>query len=256
MHTDRLLRGGKVYLDDQYEYEIDVRELLRIIRRRFWLLVLVAAATITTSAVLSYSVLPKVYVSSTTLIVLESKTPIIDYTTVMLHRQLVKTYEEIAKSRQISEQVIGELNLGMTVTELQKKVRIRQVPDTELLEIEVEDHDPVLATTIANATAEIFIDNVSKLMQVENVVVIDPAVKPLEPIRPRPLLNMAIAGVLGIMVGLGLVFLLEHLDDTIETAEDVQRCLAMPVLGEIPAIDAKSEAKKVRSRGHRNGAQS
>lgn len=232
------------------EYEIDLRELLRTVRRRAWVLVLVIVAAVASSATLSYFLLPKVYASSTTLMVLESKAPIIDYTTVMLHRQLVKTYGEIAKSRQVMEQALDDLGLDMTITDFQKKVKVRQVPDTELLEIEVEDRDRAVAAAIANAIAQAFIDQVVQLMQVENVVVVDPAVEPLEPVRPRPVFNMATAGALGIMIGFGLVFLLEYLDNTIKTVEDVQRYLGLPVLGMIPAIDAKAEAKKACLPGH------
>ncbi len=45
---------------------------------------------------------------------------------------------------------------------------------------------------------------------------------------------MAIAGVLGLMLGMFLVFLLEYLDNTIKTPEDVERYLGLPVIGTIP----------------------
>ena len=47
-------------------------------------------------------------------------------------------------------------------------------------------------------------------------------------------MNIAIAGVLGIMLGIGLVFLVEYLDNTIKTPEDIERYVGLPVLGIIP----------------------
>jgi len=56
-------------------------------------------------------------------------------------------------------------------------------------------------------------------------------------VKPRKLLNIAIAAVLGMMIGLGLIFLLEYLDNSIKTEEDVERYLALPVIGAIPEIN-------------------
>lgn len=50
---------------------------------------------------------------------------------------------------------------------------------------------------------------------------------------------MVIAAVLGLMVAIGLAFILEHLDDTVKTAEDVRKHLGLPVLGNIPQMDAE-----------------
>ena len=71
-------------------------------------------------------------------------------------------------------------------------------------------------------------------MKVENVQVIDIAQVPNAPTKPRPMLNMAIAGVLGIMSGIFLIFLLEFLDNTIKSPEDVERAIQLPVVGAIP----------------------
>ena len=83
---------------------------------------------------------------------------------------------------------------------------------------------------IANNMAEIFKSEISQIMRVENVEIIDPAVVPVTPVKPRPMLNIAIAFVLALMVGVGLAFLLEYLDHTIKTPNDVEKFLELPVL--------------------------
>mgnify|MGYP005854297765 CR=1 FL=1 len=66
------------------------------------------------------------------------------------------------------------------------------------------------------------------------VQVVSPALKPVRPVKPRKMLNMAVALVVGFMVAVGVAFLLEHLDNTVKTPEDVERHLGLPVLGSIP----------------------
>ena len=75
---------------------------------------------------------------------------------------------------------------------------------------------------------------ISEAMQTSNAQILDRAVAPEQPVRPRMRLNMAIAGVLGLFVGVGLAFLLAFIDNTVKTKEEVERLLGLPVLGQIP----------------------
>ncbi len=222
---------------------IDLRDYLNIIRRRFWAIVLVTVVAVATSGVISYFFIEPIYSASTSLMVIKKDSPTIDYSTLLMNQQLVKTYGEIAKSRTVAEHVLAELQLGMTAAELQGTVHVNAVRDTQLIQISAESTSPTQAALIANAVAKDFIRQVVVIMKVENVQVVDPAIAPVAPVKPRPKLNMAVAGVLGIMVGVGLAFILEYLDNTVKSPEDVRRYLDLPVLGTIPVIDLRQEAR-------------
>jgi len=74
-----------------------------------------------------------------------------------------------------------------------------------------------------------------------SVRIIDPAILPPEPIRPRTLLNLLLGAVLGGMLGVGIAFTREYMDDTIHTREDIQRATGnAPILGMIPRIRGES----------------
>jgi non-specific protein-tyrosine kinase len=64
-----------------------------------------------------------------------------------------------------------------------------------------------------------------------NVIQAEPAVPPIRPIRPRTLTNTALAAIVGLMLAVGGVFLIEALDDTLRSPEDVTREFGLPVLG-------------------------
>jgi capsular polysaccharide biosynthesis protein len=92
---------------------------------------------------------------------------------------------------------------------------------------------------------------------VDNVTILAPAEVPnnLSPVKPKPILNIAIAFVVGLMAGVGLAFLLEYLDNTIKTEQDIENYLELPVLGVITTIsdsDMKSERGSVQ-RSERGG---
>ena len=73
------------------------------------------------------------------------------------------------------------------------------------------------------------------------------AVVPTSPIRPKPVRNAIVAGVLGLMIGIALAFLVEYLDDSIKTREDLERIAApVPVIALIPAVSGWKERDEVQ----------
>jgi succinoglycan biosynthesis transport protein ExoP len=76
---------------------------------------------------------------------------------------------------------------------------------------------------------------VSAGLKASNIRVVDAAEPPKRPARPNLLLNLASAILLGAMLGVGAAFLQEYLDNTLKTAEDVERFLRLPSLAMIPA---------------------
>lgn len=221
--------------------EISLKELFLILRKRLWLIIILIILSIATSGVVSFYVLEPQYKTFTTLMVGKPKDyqnydSKLEYNDLLLNQRLVSTYGQIVQSRVVTDQVIENLGLDMSYSTFRDKVSVNLVKDTEIIKIEVIDVEPVLAANIANETAQVFMNSVKDIMMVENVQVIDEAQVPERPISPRPNLNMAIAGVLGIMIGVFLVFLLEYLDNTIKTPEDVEKHLGLTVIGTIPKV--------------------
>lgn len=222
--------------------EIDLRQLFQVLRRRLVLLIALPLVAGIVAGLISTFVLSPTYSAQTTLWVIKENSSQINYNDLLLNRNLTKTYAEVAKSRAVMADVISRLQLSeFTVTELQEKLTVTPVRDTEILSFAVEDGDPARAAAIANAVAEAFKVQIRDFMQVENVAVVDPAMIPIDPIKPRKLMNVAVALVLGGMAAVGLTFLLEYLDTSLKSPEDVTRHLGLPVLGVIPVIAVEEE---------------
>lgn len=76
--------------------------------------------------------------------------------------------------------------------------------------------------------------NVSAGLKESNIHVVDPAVVPTGPVKPRVMLNLSLGLVLGLALGVGLAFFQEYLDKTLKTADDVEQLLRLPALGVLP----------------------
>jgi capsular polysaccharide biosynthesis protein len=137
------------------------------------------------------------------------------------------------------------LSLPYTVQQLDKMIDVTAPDQSQVIDVKVVAPSQELAVRIANALATEFQHRAQALMNVENVQIVDPAVvhPDAKPVKPNKKLNIALALVLGLMVSVGLAFLLEYLDNRIRTEEDVERYLGLPVLGVIAEYTPDGEVK-------------
>ena len=219
------------------EETIDLREYFQIIKKRFWIIALLAVIAMVASGLISFFVLSPVYEAKTTLIVNTDKNP--ESTTLTgdqlnVTQKLAVTYGEIIKSRTVLDEVNDTLKLDMSYGELAGKVSVAPLKDTQIISVTVQDTNARRATDIANTIPKVFTKEAKRITKANSVEVIDQAMQPTAPIKPNKVMNIAIAGVLGVMIGLFVIFLLEYLDNKIKTPQDIEKHLGLPLLGVIP----------------------
>lgn len=231
----------------EQEQELDLVQYWEMLKKRWIIVVAIPLIAALASGIVSFFILKPTYQASTTLIVgkkaAESGTQqagqLLDLNVLQANQQLAKTYGTIATSRTVEENVIKDLNLEMKPEVLNAKITVNPVKNTEILEIDVTDNNPELAAQIANATAKRFSDAVIQIKKVDSVSIIDSAVTPDMPVKPKKTLNVLIAFVVGLMASAGLAFILEYLDNTIKSTKDVEEILGLPVLGVIPLYEVE-----------------
>lgn len=220
--------------------EISLREIYYIVKKRIGLIIALLIFAVLASGLISYYVLDEVYEASTTLMVGKPKDYLennkIEYNELLINQRLVSTYGELIKTRKVADRVVNNIDLPYSSSVLREKIRVSLIKDTEIISIAVTDENPELAAKIANETAQVFMESVKDIMRVENVQIIDVAQAPTSPIQPKPIMNIAIAAVLGLMLGVFITFLIEFLDTTIKTPEDIEKHLGLAVIGSIPKV--------------------
>jgi capsular polysaccharide biosynthesis protein len=224
----------------EQEMTLDLREIFEAIKKRLWIILAITAVSVTISGVLSIFVINPTFEAKTSIIIGKEpqgqvQSERVEYNDVMMFQKLIKTYSEIAKSRVVAESTIKKLiNIDITPEALINSVTITPQADTQIMFIKAQSKNPQEAVTIANVLAQSFIEESKRLYPTGNIQIMDTASFPKGPVKPKPMLNIAIAFFLGIMISLGLVFLLEYMDNTIKTENDVEKYLDLPVLGVIP----------------------
>jgi tyrosine-protein kinase len=222
---------------------MELRDYLRIIRKR---LILIIVATIAcAAAALGTSLASTPIYQGTTKLLVVAKTErdggiSSAYQGALLSQQLVESFAQILESRGTAEQALRLDPLPITPRQLREKVKAEPVPETLLINLQVEDPDPARAKRLANSVTRAFIQSVPRLQggSTLRVSLVEPALQPTEPVRPKTRLNTAFGLTLGLMLGIGLAFLREFLDRSLKTAEELEAAAGVPVVGMIPPFKA------------------
>jgi capsular polysaccharide biosynthesis protein len=221
---------------------VELQEYLQIIKKRWLLILAITVSAAAISAVVSFFVIKPTYKSDISVIIGKTDTSLggssqtANYNDILMYQKLVKTYSELAKSRTVAEHVIKSLDLNMTPGALQGMISVSPKGDTEFLTIAVTSRNAEQAMNIANQLARSLKAVSIDVKKMDNVSILDAALLPTSPASPRPMLNIAIAFFLGLMVSVGLVFLLEYLDSTVKTQDDIEKLIGVPVIGVIPFV--------------------
>ncbi|WP_079710638.1 YveK family protein [Paraliobacillus ryukyuensis] len=222
------------------EETISLKEIFEVLKKRLGLIILLTFTAALVSGLATYFFITPTYESSSQFIVNQqtNETESVDINEIRSNVEIINTYNVIIKSSRILDQVVDQLELTITADALSEKINVASEQNSQVVTVTATDPDPEMAVAIANTTVETFQQNIDDLMNVDNVNILSTAELAADPtpVNPKPMLNIAIGLVLGAMVGIGLAFLLEYLDNTVKTEQDVEQKLDLPVLGVVSHI--------------------
>jgi len=242
------------------EETISLQEILKIIKKRLLLIISLTIVAVVIAVALSFYFITPIYQASTQILVNQkgSSEEVYSWTQMETDLQLINTYNDIIKSPVILDKVIEELNLDTKHEQLINQITLSSESESKVLNIEVQDSNPEQAANIANVTADVFKEQIPSLMNIDNINILS-AAKVSEnpsPVKPNKTLNIAIGAVIGLMIGIGLAFLLEILDTTIKDEKDVEEILGIPIIGLVGSIPLekvdKSSFKSHKVRGNQD----
>lgn len=239
------------------EETISLQDLFKTLRKRLVHIVSLTIIGALIAGVISFFLLTPIYEASTQILVNknenEQQQQSFQTQEIQTNLQLINTYNVIIKSPAILSKVIENLDLNLTPSQLTEKITVASQNDSQVVNVTVQDENPAIAVEIANTTAEVFKDDIEVLMGYDNVHILSPAVlgENPAPVKPNKMLNTAIGAVLGLMIGLGLAFLLEYLDTTIKSEEDVEEILDLPIIGLVSPIPDEQPTTDISRTGRR-----
>lgn len=220
------------------EASMEGKDFLRVIRKNRVLIIIVTLVATILTAVINYYVVSPTYKSNVSIIVGK---PQINgneqnkYDDVMMYQNLIKTYSEIAKSSLVSETTAAKLDSKLSPQEIRNIVSVTPQQGTQILLISAKSKSPKQAYEVIDKFSKSFIEEANNVFPTGgDIQIMDSPQMPKVPVKPKKKLNTAIAFALGLMSSIGMAFLLDYMDNTIKTEQDIERYIKIPVLGMIP----------------------
>jgi len=217
---------------------LNLLDYLRVIYRRGWIIVL--AALITSGAAYAYSqTQTEVYRATQKVLHSPGRN---DFGLTETMRVLLQSFVEYLYTDEIAAQVINDLELDMQPSELRSKTTITSDSTRLIIQISVDLEDGPLAAQIATTWGQKLVEwraqENSQLRREDriNAQLLDTATYGLH--RPNTKVNVLAGGILGLIIGGVIVFVLEILEaNIIRQTDDIERIMGTSVLAAIPQTD-------------------
>ena len=222
---------------------MEIQEYFRILWKRGWIIILLAAITTVSAYGFSKIQMPE-YKGSITL---QFRPARADWGLQNAAKGLLPSYREFITNDTTATKVIDRLHLDMSKDSLLAKVTTSADEATFGIQIDARDHYTKTASDIARTFAEVFKEEQDAWNQRQDkrdqvhVYMWNEARVSL--FKPRTKINTLAGGIFGLMLGVVIAFFLEWLEsDIVRTAEDVERHVGVAVLGSIPTITSEEAA--------------
>ena len=219
-----------------------LRELPQAVWKRLWVVILVTLIFVGATVGFSLWQTP-VYGASVKILVgqeLEGDQAGNLSSSVQGLEQLTQTMVEAINSRPVAEEVIRQQGLRMAPGDLLDNLTIEQIGTTQFIRLYYQDQDPQRAQSVVNTLADVSSERIAQASASANDItatVWEYATVPNAPVNSNPVRNGLVALGLGLMLGVGLAFLLEYLDDTWRSPEEVAQVSGIPTFGAIPQFE-------------------
>jgi len=228
---------------------IGIVDLFKMIKKRWWVIVLVSVMGVALTTILTNYVLIPQYATTTQLLVSRKNvnTQSIELGEIETNIQMINTYRDIIEDPVIVDKVINDLGNTLAEIELQKKVEIITQEDSQIFGIKVTDTDPKRAAEIANLMAETFQENLDGIINVENVAILSRAKANLDPISPNLMLNQVVGVLIGFLLGMILSIILETKDKKVHDEKIITEKLGWIHLGNITEMTPSEVATEEKN---------
>ena len=221
------------------EQVISISEIIDAVKKRWKIIALTTVLATVVSGIFSFFIISPTYEASTKIFIGKEGAESEGYNSsdVSMYQNLIKTYSELIKTKDLVNKAINNSQYDLSVNSVLNGITVNTLTGTQILQISYQSKSPSIAKNILESITNEFITKAEELVPNGNVKILESVELPKNPVAPNKTMNIAIAFILGMMVGFGIVFLLEYLDNTYKNKEQLEKDLDIPVLGVIPMSD-------------------
>mgnify|MGYP004456772479 FL=1 len=214
---------------------IDLKDMFSYFKSKISIIILFIVVVGIMGCLYGLFIQKPVYKSSTSIVLIsESQTgATLTYNDVSLNQNLVSTYSEIIKSRRVLNQVIDNLSLDYSYSNLSNNVEVSSVTGTQIIKISVSDRNNKTAMKIADEIAKVFSKEIPELYNISNVNILDYAEAASNAYNVNFIKQSIIYLLVGLVLGLGITFVMYYFDRSVKNISQVEEKIKLPVLATV-----------------------
>jgi capsular polysaccharide biosynthesis protein len=231
---------------------MEISDYLRILRKRGWIIIVVALVAAASAYAFSKLQTP-IYSASVKLSVVPARAT--DWGSSNSLKDLLRNYAENITTHTMAQEAIDRAQLDMDTTSFLGKLFVNPDSSTFTLQLEARDRDPEVAMGMADTMAKVFIEDRDQWNQRQDkrdrieVTMLDSVYNlGYQQYSPNTRINVLAAALFGALVGVLVIFFLEWLETgVIRNADDIERTISVNVLGAIPPVSSEVAKKEAAS---------
>lgn len=240
--------------EQRYSSFLDIRNILKSIKKEKFLIVLVAMISAVLMLIVSVFFINPEYSSNTEILVNQKNNdnPALVNAQIQADTQMISTYKDIIQSptilNKVNEKLLSE-GYSTNASEIKQSISVTSEQSSQVFTISVKTHDPKLSAAIANTIATTFKNKIKSIMNINNVSILSKAQENANPVSPKILSNVLIGAVFGLILGIIIAVLKEVNDRTVKDEKELS-LMGLNDLGIISEIPADKVKKMLFSRNY------
>ncbi|MGG3508841.1 Wzz/FepE/Etk N-terminal domain-containing protein [Paenibacillus lautus] len=231
---------------------MELKQYFRIVQKKWWLIAVIVIIAMAVTGVKSFYFTTPIYAANAKLIVNQSSgdgAATLNASTIQTSIFLINSYKEIIKSSAVMNKVVEKYpELGESPAQLAAKISVTSANNSQVMNLVYQDTSYTKAAKVVNGVSTVFKEQIPNIMNVDNITILseaDVTVTPA-PINFNPFMNMLISFVVSLILAIGFVFLLDYLDDTLETEAEIVEIMNVPVLAVVGKVSKGDLRKSAR----------
>jgi capsular polysaccharide biosynthesis protein len=213
--------------------EINLKALYSTVRKRIWMVVLITVIVTVLAGLYNSRPETPMYASSARVIVSASS-------------EMMGTAKVMFREPIVLNKVIEKLELNRSVNQLRSQIRVDSVEGSLLTLITVVDSDSKLAAEIANTSVEAYRQVAAATLGISSIQLLTMAEENPYSINVKSNTLLIAGFMLGLIFSIGLVFLLDSLDDSIKSEREIEELLGLTMLGQVTKMKRKDYARHLK----------
>lgn len=249
-----VVRAGQAMRQQEDVKEIDLVEVaLLLLDNLHYIVLFFLIGAVLFNAYAYFFIHPTYESTASIYVVSASGGTVVDLTDLNLGSSLKNDYKELIMSYPVLDRVSAKLDLDWSTDKMKSAISVVNPADTRIIKLTATAETPQLATDIANALATVVVEYLPETMSTEAPNIAQKARLPRTRANPSYTRYTAIGGILGALVCCAW-FIARHLmDDTIRSAEDMEKYFGFAPLTVIPYVSAFEQDEHHRHKRRRSG---